>query len=173
MTKPPKMRRASPSSAWETAIRLLSLRDRSEAELQRRLRDRGYDSDDIDRTLERCRACGYLDDARFARQRAAALAASGRALGYRLTWELKKAGVATELAETVAAERNSEQDQLALARDLLARRYPGYSTEHPDPRLQRRVFDFFRRRGFAPETIRALLHQPVDATTDDMPYDDL
>src|SRR5690242_6191425 len=53
--------------AFETALRLLTLRPHSEAELRRKLVRRGCPADDVESAVARARGLGYLDDAAFAR----------------------------------------------------------------------------------------------------------
>lgn len=142
-------------SSWNAALGLLARRDRSAEELAARLRRKGFTEDDIAATLERCREYGYLDDARFARQRARSLVSSGRAVGGRLRAELKQQGIDEELARQAAEEAENAIDRDQLLVELLERRFPGFSYEHADDRRRRRVIHYFLRRGFAFERILA------------------
>ncbi|MDX9709567.1 MAG: regulatory protein RecX [Trichloromonas sp.] len=145
----------SATSPWNAALTLLARRDRSEGELTERLRRKGFTEEEIAATLERCREYGYLDDARFARQRAQSLVGSGRAVGGRLRAELKQQGIDEELARQAAdeAENNIGCDQLLA--ELLERRFPGFSYAEADDRRRRRVIHYFLRRGFTFERILA------------------
>lgn len=59
------------------AIRLLRHRDRSTAELEARLAQRGVGDAEREQALETLERIGYVDDERFARSRAEQLAARG------------------------------------------------------------------------------------------------
>lgn len=145
----------SATSPWSAALALLARRDRSEGELAVRLRRKGFTEKDIAATLERCREYGYLDDARFARQRARNLVGNGRAVGGRLRAELKQQGINEELARQAAEEAENDIDPDRLLSELLERRFPGFSYAEADDRRRRRVIHFFLRRGFAFERILA------------------
>lgn len=145
----------SATSPWNAALALLARRDRSEGELAARLRRKGFTEKEIAATLERCREYGYLDDARFARQRARTLVGSGRAVGGRLRAELKQQGIDEELARQAAEEAESDIDHDRLLAELLERRFPGFSFAEEDDRRRRRVIHYFLRRGFSFERILA------------------
>ena len=145
----------SATSPWNAALALLARRDRSEGELAARLRRKGYIEKDIAATLERCREYGYLDDARFARQRARSLVSNGRAVGGRLRAELKQQGIDEELARQAAEEVENDIDSNQLLAELLERRFPGFSYAEADDRRRRRVIHYFLRRGFSFERILA------------------
>ena len=55
------------SDLWPLALRLLARRGHSVAELERKLKERGYSAAQIAPVIERCRELGYLDDSRFPR----------------------------------------------------------------------------------------------------------
>ena len=103
--------------AVEHALRALRFRDRSTAELAERLERRGVGAAEREHALETLQRIGYVDDERFARQRAEQLAArgSGDAL---IRHDLESRGVAAEHVkaalealepEAVRAERLVEQ----------------------------------------------------------------
>ena len=145
----------SATSPWNAALALLARRDRSEGELAARLRRKGFTEEEIAATLERCREYGYLDDARFARQRARSLVSNGRAVGGRLRAELKQQGIDEELARQAAEEVENDIDSDQLLAELLERRFPGFSYAEADDRRRRRVIHYFLRRGFSLDRILA------------------
>ena len=75
-----KAERANP---WSAALRLLTRRDYSQSDLRQRLRDKGFEQDLIEAALQRCLELGYLDDQRYALNRATSLMRQGRAVGRR------------------------------------------------------------------------------------------
>jgi regulatory protein len=104
--------------ALDVAVRALRSRDRSASELAARMDERGVTPAARDDALERLRSLGYVDDARYARSRAAALAARGA--GDRLIVDdLERRGVAAELVQDAVALLEPE---LRRANAVVARR---------------------------------------------------
>src|SRR5207253_7159644 len=64
--------------ATEVCLRLLALRARSRHELQQAMGRKGFSEQVRQEVLQKLQGFGYLDDARFARDRAASLLRKGR-----------------------------------------------------------------------------------------------
>ncbi|KIH76273.1 regulatory protein [Geoalkalibacter ferrihydriticus] len=152
----------SASDPLTCALRLLSARDRSVAELSAGLQQRGYPEEEIQETVQRCSELGYLDDQRYAHERARALARSGRAAGSRILLDLRRRGISEELAVAALSAAEAELAPEQMLRDLLERRFPGFDYAHADERQKRRVLSFFQRRGFSLEQIFAIIRQERD-----------
>ena len=134
-------------AAFEAAGRLLAHRARSVAELERRLARKGFDAGTVAATLARLADLRLLDDAAFARERAAGLARRGS--GPRLIRaRLAAAGITGDLARA-ALEATLDEGEDALARRTLDRRYGDLSEADPD--LRRKAAAYLVRRGFSPE----------------------
>ena len=141
----PKIDRDNP---WPTALRILTRRDHSQAELRKKLIDKGYDAERIHTTLQRCVELGYLDDARYALARATSLMNQGRAVGQRILADLRQRGISGEIAEQALAAARKACDEDTLLADLLARRFPGFNYNTAPAGEKRRVVNFLQRRGF-------------------------
>jgi regulatory protein len=138
--------------AFETALRLLTLRPHSEAELRRKLARRGCPEDEVESAVVRARGLGYLDDTAFARALAGQRARTrGPAL---IARELAAKGVDRAVVrETVGAV--SREDVLAAARRVAERsREAGADRRVVAARLL--------RRGFTTDVIREALGRDVD-----------
>ena len=136
------------SDPWPKALRLLSSRDYSQAELRRRLLDKGFDPTRIDAALQRCLELGYLDDARYALNRATSQMTQGRAVGPRIILDLKQRGISEELAcEALDKAREACNEEQLLA-SLLQRRFPDFNYNSAPAKERRRVVHFLQRRGF-------------------------
>ncbi len=107
--------------AVETALRALRFRDRTTAELDARLEQRGVGEAEREQALETLERIGYVDDERFARGRAERLAerGSGDAL---IRDDLERRGVAAEIVEAALAELEPERSRAAR---IVERRGPG------------------------------------------------
>lgn len=110
--------------AFEAALHALRFRDRTLAELDARLEQRGIGESEREHALETLERIGYVDDERFARTRAERLAerGSGDAL---IRHDLECRGVA---AETVEAALAGLEPERARAARIAARRGPGAKT---------------------------------------------
>ena len=131
-----------PGTAVELALSALRSRDRSWAELEDRLRERGMAANERHETLESLVRSGYVDDERLAHARAAALAerSSGDLL---IRADLAGRGIDPELVERALARL--EPERLRAGR-VLARRGGG-------PRAAR----YLASRGFGEETLEAVV----------------
>jgi regulatory protein len=131
-----------PPDPVELATRALRHRDRSEHEIEERLERAGVDEAARGEALATLARLGYVDDARFARARAEALA--GRGHGDRaIRFDLQRHGVE---AGTVDAALDALEPELVRARAVVERR-------GATPRTARHLF----AKGFSRETIDAAL----------------
>jgi len=140
---------AAGADAMAAALRLLSYRPRSEAELRQRLARRGAPADLADGAISRLRELGLVDDAAFARawvDGRSRLSPRGRRL---LRLELRAKGIVGEAAQE-AVEPLDDEDAALRAAERRADAMRGL----PYPEFRRRLGDFLRRRGFDSATVR-------------------
>ena len=100
------------------AIRLLRHRDRSTAELEARLAQRGVGDAEREQALETLERIGYVDDERFARSRAEQLAARGAGDAL-IRHDLESRGVGVKEIEAALEGLEPERERAAT---LVARR---------------------------------------------------
>lgn len=145
--------------ARESALNLLSFRARTASELGRRLRDKGFAPEVVERCVDDLVEKGLVDDSAFAesfvRDRVRLRPKGSR----RLVQELRAKGVDAETASEAIEEvmRGEETSELELAREAV-----GKWARRPDEdplRARRRLYGFLVRRGFAMETVRAVLEE--------------
>lgn len=162
-----------PSLVLEAALRFLEARQRSAAEVRRRLLFRGYRPDLVDGVLTRLSELGIVDDAAFAeawvesRDRA-------RPRGERaLRAELRKKGIDRQVVDDVleSRERSAPDADAAAARRVLER-HARTLERITDPRERRnRAYALLARNGFDSDTavaaiaLRDRVHE--SGTTDD------
>jgi regulatory protein len=139
--------------AWNCAIRMLSRRELSEGILRQRLQRKGFNNEQIDQAVERCRSYGYVDDERYARLRARQLLSAGRAVGPALLADLKQQRIGEAVAHRAIAALEEEFSQTEVLRTLCQRRFPDFDFQTADDRTRRRVFNYLGRRGFAPSVL--------------------
>jgi len=153
-------------TARDRALNLLSFRDRSRRELERRLRQAGFEDDDVGEALDGLARVGLVDDARFAR--AVVELEAGRRLSGRRVVEsrLVAKGVDRESARAAMAELDDPGAERARAEEL-ARGRAARMAGLPSDAAYRRLVGFLARRGYAPSLCRdvarrALAVDPVD-----------
>ncbi len=137
--------------AWERAIRLLMVHDRTEQELRDRLAVQHASASVIDATIHRLYQLRYLDDRRVAQ----GVAESARRRGHgsaRARAQLAARGVAEALIEEVL--QAAFADEAELARRALVRRYPEAPRETAD---RAKAARFLLRQGYPEEVVSAVL----------------
>ena len=139
--------------ALDSAVRMLSLRSRSEGEIRTHLSRTGYPAVCIQRVIERLYAEGLLDDEAFANEWAQSRAhRHGRA---RLQRELTSRGVDRETAREAVAKLPDEE-QLADAVRLTGR-FLGRTRGDFDRKLYQRTLAMLARHGYDADIARRAL----------------
>jgi regulatory protein len=139
--------------ALAAALRILTRRDLSSAELTRRLLGKGFSdaiaSDAVSRLLE----AGYLNDRRFALQWAESAIRNGRAFGPRIRLGLTRQLIPDEIAAEVMESLSSDYDEMETLSALLSRKFAGFVPSSAGDREKRRVVQYLQRRGFSTSAI--------------------
>jgi regulatory protein len=145
---------------YDRAVRFLSYRPRSTAEVRRHLADAEADETTIEAVLDKLAAQGYLNDAEFARywveNREQFRPKGPRALRQ----ELRQHGLAGEAIEAALAEVNPAEGAYAVARQR-AMRIADLAITEPAV-FRRKLSDFLARRGFDYEIIRDVIGRLAD-----------
>jgi regulatory protein len=134
----------SVAHCFSTAYRYLSYRPRSEAEMRERLRQRGFEDNQIEIVINKLKEQNLLDDTAFARfwkdNRE-----TFRPRSQRLTkLELRKKGVADEIIDEVV----SQADDIDSAYRAASRKAPNLAKQEYVV-FRRRLGDYLKRRGFS------------------------
>ncbi|MGH8443902.1 MAG: regulatory protein RecX [Solimonas sp.] len=171
MRKPPRQR--PPSKAGEDrapldadaargrALKLLSRREHSAAELSHKLQRRGAEADVAREAVARMQDAGWQSDERYAEM----LVRSRVAQGYgplRIRADLAAAGVSDAGARAALAA--ADCDWPALCAELRARKFRNAPRAAADWQKQYR---YLASHGFAADAIRAALKAAVAASADD------
>jgi regulatory protein len=139
--------------AIDYAVRALARRDHSVAELERKLRTRGFSAGVIAEVVARLTKSGYLDDRRFAERWAESAVRNGRGYGPRLRLELTRRGVPREIVTDVVADISAAYGEEEMLAALVAKRFAGFDLLTAPDRDTRRVVAYLQRRGFSPAAI--------------------
>ncbi len=149
----------STTKSFAAALRLLTRRDRSETELRQKLEQLGFSLSAIESAIEKCREYNYLDDSRYAAERARILMRTGRGVGRKILLDLRRRGINQAIAHQALETAESELSSTELLRDQLKRRFSNFDYASADNRERRRVIGFFQRRGFPLEQIFTILKE--------------
>jgi len=148
------------------ALRLLSTRARSRAELEQGLRRKGHEPEVARRVGQRLERAGLIDDEAYALEAARAEVGRTPAGARRIEQKLRSRGVAGEVARRAAADalegRDVLEDAVALAGSRIGR-MAGLDRRT----LERRLFGVLARRGFDPETGRQAVRRVAGGASDE------
>ena len=161
---------ARAARAREIALRMLAARPRTEAQVRARLA-REELAGEADAVISWLRGLGYLDDAAYARARAASLLKPGR-LGPQLAERrLAQEGIAPGAARAAVRQtleggegsgRGAGAAELDLCRTLAERRSRGTPLASLDGKGRARLARFLAGRGFDGRVVAAVLGIYVD-----------
>ncbi len=142
--------------ALRYALRLISIRGRSERELRDRLRRKGFEEGETEGALTSLKKKGLVDDAALAEE--LIQGAERKALGIRGVYDLlRKRGIPEEIIDSAGVDRI---DARRVAGELVRKRIGRYRGL-PEEKVRRRLRDQLLRRGHSPETIRRVLDEFV------------
>ncbi|HYO59499.1 regulatory protein RecX [Archangium sp.] len=149
---PEEVRRAT-----DVCLRLLSVRARSRHELLTALERKGFSEPVRKTALEQVEGWGYLDDERFARERAEVLLRRGKYGPQAVQQRLQAHGLSREAASkaVVTASDAVEFDAEAAARLVLERR--GLLGRKLEPKEHARAGRLLFSRGFSSDVIQRVL----------------
>jgi regulatory protein len=154
------MRGEDGEEAYNRALKFLSYRARSAAEVRRKLTRLGFSKRTVDSTLQRLFLSKLLDDEAFARNWTAARIA-GRGYGpMRVERELEAKGIEESLAKRVLQESFSDRNLKERVQALVEKKFKG--RDFRDEKTQRRAAAFLQRRGYGFSLIRQVLGRPVE-----------
>ena len=145
------------NKVYNTAIRMLSRRDQSEAELSSKLRQKLKDvsSETLLEVLQQLKRTDLLSDERFAEGRVRNRISQGYG-PYYIRRELLSKGIDGDLIDQQI--ELAEPDWLQVAKDLVERRHHGIAE---DGDVWARAVRFLQRRGFSGDHVaKAVGQQP-------------
>jgi regulatory protein len=147
---------SDPARAYLAGLKMLAVRELSEAQIRTRLARRQYESEHIESAVGRLRAEGAINDARTARA-IARTAASIRGQGKRRArLRVDAAGIDRATAASAVDEVFADIDGPALLQAALARRLRG-RTELADRKEKARLFRYLVGQGFEADRVMEAL----------------
>ena len=138
----PSRRRKTPRSPLDVALRFLSYRGRSEAEIRRRL-SKDFSPQQVEETVARLKESRLLDDAAFAKAWRNSRERHAPRSRFMIRQELAQRGVRGEVAENALEGLDEEEMAQRVAAKFL-RRLSGLDRRT----FHTRMMGYLRRRGF-------------------------
>jgi regulatory protein len=145
--------------AREAALSLLSFRPRTAVELQRRLREKGFDPEIASGCIAELTGRGLIDDASFAQSFIRDRIRFRPRGAQRILQELRTKGVDWETARASVNEvwEEEEVSEMDLARQAAAKWSP--RAGESQLRARRRLYNFLARRGFSADAVRQVVDE--------------
>src|SRR5437868_15077394 len=146
------------TTTYDRALNMLSFRPRSVTEMRNGLRRKGEPADQIEEAITRLIELKLLDDVAFARQFARMKILGSGASRIRIAQELRRKGVARELADRAVEDLKEEEgvDTAATIHRVAEKKWKALSKLDHFTR-RRRLYGFLARRGFSPDEIRVAM----------------
>jgi regulatory protein len=153
-------RAASADAAHAAALRLLTTRARTRAELQRRLEEKGFTTAAVADTLDRLERVALVDDEALAGTVAEGRAARGLD-GPAIAAELRDRGVDPAVADRAAQAAIPPDARADRCRQVAEARLAQLDGLAPAAQL-RRLAGYLARRGYPPELAEAVARELVE-----------
>ena len=141
--------------AKEAVFRLLKVRYRSEHEVRERLKQKGFEAEIVEETIQYFHKIKLLNDQEFARHWISyrLLKPYGQ---YRIRYELQEKGVDAKIINEELNSAFTDRSEDEIARELLSKRITKYKDMDPQ-KLKQRMYGYLSRKGFSAPIVRQAL----------------
>lgn len=139
--------------ARKRALHLLEDMDRTETELQEKLRQGLYPPDAVENAVSYVKSFGYLDDARYAEHFAASRSGSKSKKEIRAL--LARKGVSAEMIDRALETGYGEDGEAEAIRQILKKKRVDPATA--DPAQLQKIYGYLGRKGFSYEAVRQVI----------------
>ncbi len=135
---------------------LLRSRPRSEFELRKRLKIKGYSSEIIEAIVCELRRVGEIDDQKFARLWIESRMHQNPMGDIVLRRELREKGISDSIVEAALADKARHYDEFKVASSIARERFRQLAKVDRKKAIKR-LYDFLLRRGFAFDTVQRVV----------------
>lgn len=140
------------NEAFRFALKLISIKDRTESEIRNRLEKKGFSEAVIFETIEKLKEKGFIDDKKFIKK--AEKIAEDRFIGETgLKYYLTKRGINKELLNELP-----QIDEILIAQRLLDRK-EHFLKDIPEDKKKAKIVGFLLRRGFSWDTVNNFINK--------------
>lgn len=155
-------------AVFDHAVAILSRRPRSERDLRLRLRRAGATDADVTAAIAQLQNLGLQNDAAYARHVAESRAAGARVSKRRVEQELRRKGVAADVASAAVSDALGDVGIDEETAALESARKRARSLRKLEPAVaRRRLYAFLARRGFDSNLVARVVRAALDAPDDD------
>ncbi len=144
--------------AKNNAYALIRIRPRSEFEIKKSLKEKGYGEITVNEVVEELRKLGDIDDAKFAKfwvESRMHLNPMGDVV---LRHELKEKGVSDSIVEAILDAKSKSFDEYEVAFNMAHERFKRFK-KLDRPKAAKRLYDFLVRRGFKYENVQKIIEE--------------
>jgi len=140
------------SSAFNKALKYLSLRPRSVKEINDYLIKKGFSSDEINKAVKKLLDLKFLDDKEFAKVFTNSKQIRGKSKR-NISFDLKLKGINRELAEQALS---GAKEDIEVAKEYIEKRLHQFEKLTPENKRQR-IINRLRLRGYSWDVIKEVL----------------
>ena len=146
----------NPRQAFNSALRILTGRDHSKYELGLKLRQRGFEPQEIEKALSKCIQLDYVNDERTARVYIRQLIRKGYGKK-RMRQEMNQKGLRGRQIQRILAEAVSESDEFESMERVLKKHINRFERESDPKKRKEKMYRFLYARGFSQDAIRKIM----------------
>jgi regulatory protein len=139
--------------AWDSALRMLSLRGHCERDISNKLRKKGHQLITVEKVVNECKRIGLIDDAKFAKEYTRELKENGSGLKM-IRQKLFNKGVPRELIDQILEDSFTEDDEFEAAKTALRKKLPSLKREKEPKKRKEKFYRYMISKGFSYEIIQ-------------------
>jgi regulatory protein len=140
-------------NAMNLAVRLLTRRRHTHAELSRKLRSRGMDAQTVAAVMAECERLGYVNDQDAALMYVEELKSKGYGRRH-VRLAMKKKGFAADLVDTALGARYLAEEAMDIAKRMAKKKKKSLSHRASGRKLREKLYRYLSSRGFSADTAR-------------------
>lgn len=144
--------------AWESAVRLLSIRAHCEGDLSIKLQKRKFTKKIITAVVDECKRLGFIDDKSFSKEYTKELLWRGNGIKM-IQSKLRAKGLSSELIDEEIENIRSNNLELEAARTAYKKKAPSLKKEKDPRKKQEKLFRYLYSKGFSYEIIQEITEE--------------
>jgi regulatory protein len=144
--------------AWESAVRLLSIRAHCEGDLSIKLQKRKFTKKIINAVVEECKRLGFIDDKLFSKEYTKELLWRGNGIKM-IQSKLRTKGLSSELIDEEIENIRLNNLELAAAKTAYKKKAPSLKKEKDPRKKQEKLYRYLYSKGFSYEIIQDVTEQ--------------